>query len=300
VRYVRDYLNGSTSNAGNHWVEIEVWGSRTTVYVGAHYERNGASGVATKYYYAGGARVAMRQGSTVYYLHGDHLGSTALASDTSGNKVSELRYQAFGVSRYMGLSGMATDRRFTGQQQETALGLYFYNSRYYDPVLGRFVQPDTIVPDPANPQSLNRYSYVLNNALRYVDPTGHADEVGETGTMWYQKIANRATPADWLTVDQQLYFQAHTRQATALDWVLTAGMLLAVGAAPEIIGAIPEAASAIWGLVSAACRDGDCTNEFLGAKEAVQRGIQTLQKFINNPNIPNRFKLGYQAQLERA
>ncbi|HEY53273.1 MAG TPA: RHS repeat-associated core domain-containing protein [Caldilineae bacterium] len=53
-----------------------------------------------------------------------------------------------------------------------ARGLYFYNSRYYDPVLGRFISPDTIVPEPGNPQSLNRYSYVLNNPLRYTDPTG--------------------------------------------------------------------------------------------------------------------------------
>jgi hypothetical protein len=49
----------------------------------------------------------------------------------------------------------------------------YYRARYYHPALGRFVQADTIVPDPANPQSLNRYAYVLNNPLRYVDPTGH-------------------------------------------------------------------------------------------------------------------------------
>jgi len=51
--------------------------------------------------------------------------------------------------------------------------LYFYNARYYDSALGRFIQADTIVPSPANPQSLNRYSYVLNSPLRYTDPTGH-------------------------------------------------------------------------------------------------------------------------------
>jgi len=46
-------------------------------------------------------------------------------------------------------------------------------SRFYDPVIGRFLQPDTIVPEPANPQSLNRYSYVYNNPLRYSDPYGY-------------------------------------------------------------------------------------------------------------------------------
>ncbi len=46
-------------------------------------------------------------------------------------------------------------------------------ARYYDATIGRFISPDTIVPEPFNPQSLNRYSYCLNNPLRYVDPSGH-------------------------------------------------------------------------------------------------------------------------------
>ncbi len=49
-------------------------------------------------------------------------------------------------------------------------------ARRYDPVLGRFIQPDTIVPDPGDPQSLNRYSYVNNNPVRYTDPSGHFSE----------------------------------------------------------------------------------------------------------------------------
>jgi hypothetical protein len=48
--------------------------------------------------------------------------------------------------------------------------------REYDPSLGRWLSADTIVPDPANPQSLNRFSYVYNNPLKYVDPTGHLTE----------------------------------------------------------------------------------------------------------------------------
>jgi len=55
------------------------------------------------------------------------------------------------------------------------LGLYDYNARYYDPALGRFVQADTVVPKLVTPQSLNRYTYVLNNPLNLVDPTGHQE-----------------------------------------------------------------------------------------------------------------------------
>ncbi len=50
------------------------------------------------------------------------------------------------------------------------------NARYYVPAIGRFASADTIVPDPAEPQSFNRYSYTLNNPLRYTDPTGHCAE----------------------------------------------------------------------------------------------------------------------------
>ena len=53
------------------------------------------------------------------------------------------------------------------------LGIYHYQARFYSPKLGRFLSADTIVPGAANPQAYNRYSYVLNNPIRYNDPTGH-------------------------------------------------------------------------------------------------------------------------------
>jgi RHS repeat-associated protein len=65
-----------------------------------------------------------------------------------------------------------TDILFTGQRLDDT-GLYYYGARYYDAGMGRFISPDTIVPDPANPQSFNRYSYCLNNPLKYLDPSGH-------------------------------------------------------------------------------------------------------------------------------
>jgi hypothetical protein len=48
-----------------------------------------------------------------------------------------------------------------------------YKARWYSPALGRFTQPDSIVPEPGNPQAWNRYSYTLNNPVKYKDPTGH-------------------------------------------------------------------------------------------------------------------------------
>jgi len=137
---------------------------------GAHYQYSGSTG--TKHYYAGNVRVAERVGGTLYWLLSDHLGSTAVTTNASGGNVAELRYYAYGKPRY-NVGGQKTDYRFTGQRWQNDLGIYWYNSRWYDQLTGRFLQPDTIVPNPGNPQALNRYSYATNNPLRFIDPSGH-------------------------------------------------------------------------------------------------------------------------------
>jgi len=177
VRYVRDYLNGSTANSGNHWVEIEVWGSLTTAYVGNYFEWTGSTSTMVKNYYAGNQRVAMRVGSALTnFLLGDHLGSTAITADSSGNKLTELRYKPWGEKRYANGTTLTTFR-FTGQRQESSLGaadgLYYYGARWYDPALGRFIQPDTIIPQNQGVQAFDRYAYVNNNPVKYNDPSGH-------------------------------------------------------------------------------------------------------------------------------
>jgi len=108
----------------------------------------------------------------VFYLLGDHLGSTSIVADSSGSSVSELRYRAFGETRFAG-GTTPTDYRYTGQREESLIGLYDYGARWYDPAVGHFVQADTIVPTIANPQALDRYGYGLNNPVRYSDPSGH-------------------------------------------------------------------------------------------------------------------------------
>jgi len=87
-----------------------------------------------------------------------------------------VRYYPYGTDR-PGSGNPATDYRFTGQRQEGTIGLYDYGARFYDPLLGRFLSADTVVPEPGNPQALNRYAYVLNNPLKYTDPSGHKYDV---------------------------------------------------------------------------------------------------------------------------
>jgi RHS repeat-associated protein len=127
--------------------------------------------VVTKYYFAGTQRVAMRQGNTLYYWLTDQLGSTSLTANSSGVVISELRYKPWGEVRYT--SGVtATKYQFTGQYSYASdFGLLFYNSRMYDPALGRFTSADTIVPGGV--QGWDRYAYVNNSPINYPDPSGH-------------------------------------------------------------------------------------------------------------------------------
>ena len=110
--------------------------------------------------------------------------------------------------------------------KETGLGLYDYVARRYDPVLGRFIQADTTVPEPGNPQSLNRYTYVLGAPLRYTDPQGHWWEDPETGAL-LPGYSPKSLPDSWKAgrrnyIDipaPQPYFErlpiAPTREATS-------------------------------------------------------------------------------------
>ena len=73
----------------------------------------------------------------------------------------------------------STDYLFTGQRDLASLRIYDYQARFYDPALGRFLQPDSIIPDPYNPISWDRYAYVQNSPTNFNDPTGH--DVGCAG-----------------------------------------------------------------------------------------------------------------------
>jgi RHS repeat-associated protein len=112
-----------------------------------------------------------------YYYSQDNLGSSTVLSDPNGVRVEINAFYPFGRSQTANpQAGFQVSRRFTGQVFDGETGLYYYNARYYDPELGRFIQPDNAIPDLSNPQSYNRYSYCLNNPLRFTDPTGHAAE----------------------------------------------------------------------------------------------------------------------------
>jgi len=157
---------------------VSTEGVTTTVYIGNYYEYAfaGENSKTVKYYYANATRVAMREdGGDPYWLLGDHLGSTSVAANFDGSLYSRQGYKPWGETRFV-VGQTPTGYQFTGQYNETGLGLYFYNARFYDAALGRFVQADTIVPEPGNPNAFDRFAYVQNNPLKYIDPTGYFTE----------------------------------------------------------------------------------------------------------------------------
>ncbi len=118
----------------------------------------------------GGAEVVYRP-STTYIRHADWLGSSRFASTTSRTVYYDGAYAPFG-SPYA-QSG-TTDVSFTGMNQDTAANVYDFPAREYG-TQGRWPSPDPAgmaAVDPTNPQSWNRYAYVLNNPMAYIDPLG--------------------------------------------------------------------------------------------------------------------------------
>ena len=158
------------------------------------YQPDGTNKIYRRYYASGGARVALRtvtvngsgveQSNVLNWLLGDHLGSQSLTLTAGGVITGEVRYRAWGEDRFTS-GNTPTSLRYTGQRSEMgSLGLYFYGSRFYDPLLGRFNQADTIIPGIYNPLAFDRYSYCFNNPIIYLDLSGHGpmihDSVGDS------------------------------------------------------------------------------------------------------------------------
>jgi RHS repeat-associated protein len=123
------------------------------------------------------------QDTRTAYLHVDHLGSTDVITDGTGSALGTVlerrSYDAFGAKRNpaWGAAGPGpwaakTTVGFTGHESEEDFGLVNMKGRIYDPRVGRFLTTDPLVSHPGFSQSWNPYSYVLNNPLKYVDPSG--------------------------------------------------------------------------------------------------------------------------------
>jgi RHS repeat-associated protein len=127
------------------------------------------------------------QGQTTRYWFKDHLGSPASEYDAGAVNLTPLGFDTWGLRRKntsansftqslttADLASYQSPRGYTGHEHLDDVGLIHMNGRIYDPMIGRFMQPDPIISEPYNSQNFNRYAYVLNNPLMYTDPSGYS------------------------------------------------------------------------------------------------------------------------------
>lgn len=179
-------------NSDNQRAKMTVTQSGNTIltrwYIGDSYMKEIVGGVTKEYNYIGGDAytapvvAVIQSGSTsYYYLLRDYLGNITHQVNTSNTVVAEYNFDAWGRRRSADdwsytLDGndlaLFADRGFTGHEHLTIFNLVNMNGRLYDPLVGRFLNVDPYVQMPDFSQNMNRYSYCLNNPLRFTDPDG--------------------------------------------------------------------------------------------------------------------------------
>ncbi|MCI0539927.1 MAG: hypothetical protein L0Z50_32370, partial [Verrucomicrobiales bacterium] len=162
-----------------------------TVYVDGLYEKRTEDGRSLHIFHVYGAEREVAQivwdGATsaeqVLYIHPDHLGSPETITDAASRVVEKFRFDPFGqriddsgAVIEADSPGSTLRHGFTSHEEDAEVGLINMRGRIYDPATGRFLTPDPFVQFPLLRQSLNRYSYVLNNPLTFIDPSGFQSE----------------------------------------------------------------------------------------------------------------------------
>ncbi|HIB65081.1 MAG TPA: hypothetical protein EYO33_08220, partial [Phycisphaerales bacterium] len=157
----------------------------TTLYFGSNYEEvHAGNKVVEKAFVGDFLQVVTENGQERFeYLHRDHLGSVRAVTDEQANVVASFEYAPFG--KKVG-DDPVSNRGFTDHEHLEESGLIHMNGRIYDPFAGRFMSPDPVVQRPYLSQNYNRYSYVLNDPLSLVDPSGYIiqETVGAVGKLF--------------------------------------------------------------------------------------------------------------------
>ncbi len=125
-----------------------------------------------EYIYFNGQRIMRRDPSgAVFYYFGDHLGTSRVITASGGSVCYEADFHPFGGERVL-TNTCAQNYKFTGHERDPESGFDHTLFRQYTSTLGRWTAPDPAEASPDEPQSLNRYSYVVNNPTNLTDPTG--------------------------------------------------------------------------------------------------------------------------------
>jgi RHS repeat-associated protein len=121
--------------------------------------------------------------ANINWLVADHLGTPRMIIDQTGTNVKRHDYLPFGEELFAPVGGRTTAQGYTAvdgirqqfisKERDTETGLDYFGSRYYSSNLGRFTSPDSVAGSIVVPQTLNLYTYVQSNPLKFIDPTGH-------------------------------------------------------------------------------------------------------------------------------
>ncbi|TQF67815.1 RHS repeat-associated core domain-containing protein [Pseudoalteromonas luteoviolacea] len=190
IRMTKSGLTVAFTYGPDHMRYKQVLGNKVTYYAGKHYEIDVVNGKTTTRTYIGDfAVISTESGKQPYlrYLHKDRLDSARLLTDANGKVVTERNFDPFGKPRSPsgGLKAIAkledldeakTRRGFTDHEHLDELELIHMNGRVYDYNLGRFMSVDPVIQAPMNSQSINPYSYIMNNPLAGTDPTGYSGQ----------------------------------------------------------------------------------------------------------------------------
>jgi RHS repeat-associated protein len=242
-------------------------GGQTTRYYydGAHIIAEGkvSGGTVThKASYLRGTHLEARidaSGSKSYYVlngHGDVVGLV----DGAGQTLNTYTYDMWGAPVTTNES-LPQPFRYSGELWDSSTGLQYLRARWYDPNVGRFINEDTYEGDITNPLSLNLYTYVKNNPLKYVDPSGHRPAYGAfdeydpnltyAGVML--DVNGYYTGVSYMDREWQAFKDIHSSPYSAIDY-WTVGLLSSTQEYIQISKddplSVKQFASAAWLMMS--------------------------------------------------
>ena len=183
VSYISSHENGSYGIVyapdDGRWESLlynsSQWPDMVRRYVGDMEIVSSGPSEVCRFYYLGHGVVLRKVNNTVtpLYAFTDNLGSITRLYTANGTEKFKAQYDPWGVQKVI-KNDINFARGYCGHEMLNWFQLINMNGRLYDPMLGRFLSPDNYVQMPTSTQSFNRYSYCLNNPLKYVDPDGNS------------------------------------------------------------------------------------------------------------------------------
>ena len=273
-------------------------GSYTYVYSGdgLRYEKTGPSG-STRYYWALGETLTETNaqgtvtadnlyglnliartagGTTGFYLYDGHGNVVDVASGST--ILDSYRYDPFG--NILSQTGsFPNPYLYAGEPYDPETGNYYLESRYYDPATGRFLTPDTLAGNPADPLNLDLYVYVDNNPLTRIDPTGHQeDEILDEITQLIENGPEEVKAAE---------------NAAGEVWDVLSGEWLGNAPPPSPPGSIANVESTLQDIADNLEVNGRQPVAGTNAHTLFARAVRQLAR--SNPNIDIKAEVTYEA-----